>query len=165
MIIVPLTSQYDRRSFDCGQPPLNEFLQKQARKHAERRVSKTFVLVEEETSTEILGYHTTLVSHLTYDLLPRTLTKGFIPALFLARLAVHHNRQKQGLGDVLMVDVLRRALIISEQTGLYAVVLDAMNEGAKRFYLRYGFKALLDDPLHLYLPIDTILEFGLTESE
>lgn len=92
------------------------------------------------------------------------MTKSRIPALLLARLAVDSQSQRQGIGEFLLLDVLKRAVIISEQTGLYAVVLDALTERAKSFYLSYGFKELLDDPLHLYLPIGTILELGLTGS-
>ncbi|MBL8205076.1 MAG: GNAT family N-acetyltransferase [Blastocatellia bacterium] len=82
----------------------------------------------------------------------------------LARLAVDVNQQGRGIGEFLLLDVLRRAVIISEQTGLYAVVLDALNERARKFYLQYGFEELVDDPLHLFLPIETILKLGLIES-
>ena len=57
--------------------------------------------------------------------------------------------------------MLRRAVVISEQTGLHAVVLDALTDRAKDFYLRYGFSELLDDPYHLYIPISTIIDLGL----
>ncbi|MEO6725170.1 MAG: GNAT family N-acetyltransferase, partial [Blastocatellia bacterium] len=60
------------------------------------------------------------------------------------------------------LDVLQRAVIISEQTGLYGVVLDALNERARKFYLRYGFMELVDDSFHLFIPIETILKLGLT---
>jgi GNAT superfamily N-acetyltransferase len=82
----------------------------------------------------------------------------------LARVAVDRRFQGQGVGELLLFDVLGRAVVISEQTGLYAVVLDALTESAKTFYLRYGFRELLDDPFHLYLPIGTIIELGLTRS-
>jgi len=52
-------------------------------------------------------------------------------------------------------------VVISEQTGLHAVVLDALTDRAKDFYLRYGFSELLDDPYHLYIPISTIIDLGL----
>ena len=85
-----------------------------------------------------------------------------MPVILLARLAVDVNQQRQGVGEFLLLDVLRRAIIISEQTGLYAVVLDALNERTRKFYLRYGFTELVDDPFHLFIPIETILKLGLT---
>ena len=165
MIIVPLSKSHDRKNFDCGEESLNLFLRQTARQTAERRTSKTFVLVESEDSTEIVGYHTTLVTTVKVEQVPEKLGKVDVPALLLARLGVAQQWQGQGMGEVLLVDVLRRAVIISEQTGLYSVVLDALTERAKSFYLRYGFSELLDDPLHLYLPIGTILEFGWAASE
>src|SRR5262249_17448232 len=89
------------------------------------------------------------------------ISKSRIPALLLARLAVDQRFQGQGIGEFLLLDVLRRAVVISEQTGLHAVVLDALTDRAKDFYLRYGFSELLDDPYHLYIPISTIIDLGL----
>ena len=83
--------------------------------------------------------------------------------MLLARLAVDLDQQGQGVGEFLLLDVLRRAVVISEQTGLYGVVLDALNERAKKFYLSYGFAELIDDPFHLFIAIETILNLGLTK--
>lgn len=93
--------------------------------------------------------------------LPVRLSKAGIPALLQARLAVDVSQQGQGIGEALLFDVLRRAIAISEQTGLYGDVLDALNERAKKFYSGYGFLQLLDDPLHLFLPLETIHKSGL----
>ena len=164
MIIVPLSTLHDRQAFDCGEPSLNQYLQQHARQSAERRISRTFVAVTAPEAPVILGYHTTLVTTLEVTQVPAKVSKARIPALLLARLAVGRQFQGQGVGEFLLLDVLRRAVVISEQTGLYAVVLDALTETAKSFYLRYGFRELLDDPFHLYLPIGTIIELGLTPS-
>lgn len=164
MIIVALSHLHNRKAFDCGEPSLNQYLQQQARQSAEKRISRTFVAVTAQDSPEILGYHTTLVTTLEVTQVPAKVGKARIPALLLARLAVDQQFQGQGVGEFLLLDVLRRAVVISEQTGLYAVVLDAPTDNAKSFYLRYGFSELLDDPFHLYLPIGTIIELGLTQS-
>lgn len=44
-----------------------------------------------------------------------------------------------------------------------AVALDALTENAKNFYLRFGFREMLNDQFHLYLPIGTVIELGLTQ--
>ena len=162
MIITPLSTLHDRKNFDCGEPSLNQYLQQQAKQSAEKRISRTFVAVESSNSSTILGYHTTLVTTLKVEQVPGKVSKAKIPALLLARLAVNRHYQQQGVGGFLLLDVLKRAVIISEQTGLYAVVLDALTESAKNFYSHFGFKELLDNPLHLYLPINTLIELGLT---
>jgi GNAT superfamily N-acetyltransferase len=161
LIIAPLSPHHDRKSFDCGEPSLNQYLQQQARQGVAKRVSRTFVVVEDEEAPTILGYHTTLVTILEVTQIPAKVSKSRIPALLLARLAVDQQHQRQGIGEFLLLDVLRRAVVISEQTGLHAVVLDALTDRAKDFYLRYGFSELLDDPYHLYIPIGTIIELGL----
>ena len=158
MIILPLNNSHDRKSFDCGEPSLNEFLQRYARQSAAKRISKTAVAVAHETATEIFGYHTTLVTTIKIEHIPVKLGKTGIPSYLLARLAVDLNQQGKGIGEDLLYDVFRRAVLIAEQTGLYAVVLDALNDRAKKFYLSYGFQELLDDPLHLYLPVETIVQ-------
>jgi GNAT superfamily N-acetyltransferase len=161
LIIVPLASHHDRKDFDCGEPSLNQYLQQQARQSAAKHISRTFVAVEDEKTPAILGYHTTLVTILEVTQVPTKISKSRIPALLLARLAVDQRFQGQGIGEFLLLDVLRRAVVISEQTGLHAVVLDALTDRAKDFYIRYGFTELLDDPYHLYVSIGTILKLGL----
>jgi ribosomal protein S18 acetylase RimI-like enzyme len=76
-------------------------------------------------------------------------------------LAIDLKSQGKGLGELLLVDALERVVQASEQLGIYAVEVRALNENARRFYLKYGFTALLDDELHLYLPMKTIRKLRL----
>ena len=62
MIIIPLAPHHDRKGFDCGEEKVNSFLKERARKHAALNLSRTSVLVEDETSPHIMGYHATLVT-------------------------------------------------------------------------------------------------------
>ena len=77
--------------------------------------------------------------------------------LLLAWLGVDSRFQGQGLGQVLIFDVLRRARIIAQQTALHGVILDALNDRAKALYLRLGFIPLKDEEWGLFMPIGTIL--------
>jgi GNAT superfamily N-acetyltransferase len=164
VLIVPLAAHHNRKAFECGEPSLDLFLQQQARQGMEKRISRTFVAVETSAPATILGYHTTLVMALKPGQVSTKLTRADIPALLLARFAIDRQWQGRQIGKALLFDVLKRAALVAELTGLYAVVLDAINDRAKSFYLRYGFRELLDDPLHLYLPVETILALGLTET-
>jgi GNAT superfamily N-acetyltransferase len=76
--------------------------------------------------------------------------------VLLGRLAVDQSIQKQGLGSLLLVDALRRSLDISAQVGIRAVEVDALDENARKFYLAFGFRPLIDDPRHLFLPMHEI---------
>jgi predicted N-acetyltransferase YhbS len=81
--------------------------------------------------------------------------------VLLGRLAVDDSQKGQGLGKLLLLHALWRSQTIAEQAGVYAVEVDALHAGAAQFYARYGFVPLLDNPLHLYLPMKTIEALAL----
>ena len=74
---------------------------------------------------------------------------------------VDRSMQSLGLGEFLMVDALRRAEYLANKIGIRAVEVDAINDDAKRFYGRYGFLALKDDPRHLFLSMSVIRKLRL----
>jgi GNAT superfamily N-acetyltransferase len=86
----------------------------------------------------------------------RKLPKHPVPVVLLARLAVDQCAQGKGLGEQLLLDAFQRSLDLSISLGVHAVEVVAINDAAAAFYSKYGFVPLLDEPLHLYLPIATI---------
>lgn len=146
---------HNRNDFDCGEESLNEFLKKFARQNDKRGLGKTFVLIE-EGKTEVLGYYTLSSGSVTFDEVPENLPRYPIPVAHIGRLAVDKKTKGQGLGELLLVDALQKISKIAEQMGIFAVEVYALNESARKFYLKYGFTELLDDTLHLYLPVKTI---------
>ena len=70
-------------------------------------------------------------------------------------------RYRKQIDSLLLVDALRRALQISEQVGIRAVEVDAIDEAAREFYLRFGFRKLMDDPRHLLMPMHEIRKLKL----
>jgi GNAT superfamily N-acetyltransferase len=162
LIIRPLDSTHDRKVFDCGVPALNDFLHKTARQHRDKGLSNTFVLLDENTPHEILGFFTLSFLEVEAAALPgkysRRLPKSSrLPAAKLARLAVDKRCQGKGYGDLLMADAVKRIVAtINESGGITGFFVDAKDEHAKRFYLRYGFILLQDTPLTLFLPLQTL---------
>jgi ribosomal protein S18 acetylase RimI-like enzyme len=154
-IILPLSKHHRRENFDCGEESLNIFLKKFARQNSERELSKTYVAVAEETE-DVLGYYTISSGSVVSDNIPENLPRYPVPVAHLGRLAVDKRAKGQKLGEILLFDALKRIAGISEQLGIYAVEVIALNESAKSFYLKYGFKELSDDELHLYLSIKVI---------
>jgi GNAT superfamily N-acetyltransferase len=141
--IVPLTRSHDRASFDCGEESLNRFLRERARKHAEQGVSKTFVAVP-QGQHRIAGYLTLAFRHVERDDLPdgagrRLPPEYHVPVVFLGRLAVDRRDQGTGLGKRLLMDALSRCSAATDLIGGYGLVVDAINDEAERFYLKYGF--------------------------
>ncbi|MBI4564302.1 MAG: GNAT family N-acetyltransferase [Planctomycetes bacterium] len=84
-----------------------------------------------------------------------------MPVVHLGRLAVDRSVQGRRLGEFLLAFALQKAEVVSESIGALAVEVVSVNEAARRFYERYGFQGLVDDRLHLYLPMKTIAKlFG-----
>lgn len=79
-----------------------------------------------------------------------------MPAAKLARLAVAKDRQREGLGKLMMVHALHQAIRVSDSVGIIGFFVDAKNEDARRYYEQYGFMALPDNPLKLFLPLATL---------
>ena len=88
----------------------------------------------------------------------RKLPKHPVPVVLLARLAVDLSSQGAKIGEGLLLDALQRALNLAAGVGVHAVAVDALDDAAAKFYRKYGFTPLLDNPLSLYLPISTIEE-------
>lgn len=149
-----LAAHHQRAVFDCGEPALNDFLQRQAGQLERRGFGKTYVSLGEPGS-HIAGFVTVSVGQIQTLQLPPELKLPRYPApvFRIGRLAVDQGSKGRGIGHQLMSFALQMALEFSQQAGLYAVVVDAKHANAKRFYDRLGFRATVDDPLCLCLPI------------
>ena len=157
--IVPLGKQHDRSTFSCGRPMLDEFIQSRATQYEKRRLGKTFVAIR-QGDTRVIGYYTLAAGAVEFERLPsetaRKLPRHPVPVVLLARLAVDVSAQGRRLGEALLVDALCRSLELSGKLGVHAIVVDALDEAAASFYGKYGFFPLLDDPLHLFLPLAVV---------
>jgi ribosomal protein S18 acetylase RimI-like enzyme len=161
----PLDSGITRDRFDCGIPELNDYLQKYARQNQLKGIAKTIVALADDSEGTVAGYYAISMAELSNTLLPeadrKKLPRYPIPAVKLAKLAVDRSFQGQGVGRDLLIHVLQKALSLSEEIGVVAVIVDATNEQAKSFYVKYGFVPLPERPLTLFLPIASIAKsFG-----
>ncbi|MCA1595965.1 MAG: GNAT family N-acetyltransferase [Chloroflexi bacterium] len=160
-----LEPRHDRRGFDCGKPSLNEFLQQRARPNADRDVGVTHVVVEAPGGARIMGYYTLVARTVERAIIPaKGLPPGPIGVVLLGRLAVDQAFQGKGLGKRMLLRALRQTEEAARSIGIYALVLDALDEAARSWYLGlgWGFEVLLDDLNHLFLPVSTIRALGLT---
>jgi ribosomal protein S18 acetylase RimI-like enzyme len=152
---------HDREGFDCGRKPLNEFLQRTARQHADRELSRTFVLIEAADPEKILGYYTLTVC----EVLPAEISDLRLnryphpmPAAKLARLAISRDRQRNGFGQNLLLNAMERAAYIAENAGLIGMFVEAKDDRAVAYYMRFGFVPTENSRSMLFLPIATIRE-------
>jgi len=159
-----LEKSHHRADFDCGQPSLNDWLRERAGQFDRRDLSRTFVATRPD-QVVVVGYYAISTHRVIYDALPWSEAKGLprldVPVVLLGRLAVDRSVQGKGLGALLLVDALRRSVKISEQVGIRAVEVDALDESARKFYRKFGFRSLLDDPRHLFLPMHEIRQLKL----
>lgn len=166
--VEPLGSHHDRSAFDCGEPALNLYLQRQASQDVRRRMALVFVAYTAEAPSAVLGYYSLgATSFDRADLPPETakrLPHYPVPAAILGRLAAAVGGQRQGRGEFLLLDALHRVLSASALMAVHAVVVDAKNERAATFYAHYGFRAFPSTPLRLFLPLDTIAASGLVSA-
>lgn len=157
--IEPLADLHERGEFSCGKAPLDVFIQTQAGQYTRRDIGRTFVAVR-PGERKVIGYYTLAASSIEFAQLPADLGKRLpkhpVPVVLLGRLAVDASARGQKLGSGLLMDALHRALRIAEELGMFAVHVHAIDDEAKAFYARFGFRSLLDQDRHMVLPTATI---------
>ena len=163
LVIEPLGSQHDRAAFSCGEPALDAYIRRQASQDARRRVAQVFVAVAGR-SGEIASYYTLSAASFEKDDLPAELARRLphypVPAAVIGRLAVDHRNRGRGLGEILLLDAIRRVVRASNAIGVYAIVVDAKNDRARVFCERYGFRTFPSTSRRLFLPLQTFEKLG-----
>jgi GNAT superfamily N-acetyltransferase len=151
-----LTGRHDRASFDCGKPELNNYLRQIAGQHVRKSLARVYVACEEDDPGRIVAYYSLNGCELKADELPDPYPKkypGRIPAVRLGRLAVARANQGQRAGEQMLFHAMWNVVQVDAIIGAVLLLVDAKDEEARRFYLKYGFLPLPDRPLTLFLPI------------
>ena len=160
--------QHDRTAFDSSKPMLDDWLKLQASQYEKKDLARTYVAVH-KGAVQVFGYYAISTHRVSYETLPQEQAKGLpkidLPVLLLGRLAVDRTVQGQGLGKLLLIDALRRMQQVAEQVGVRGVEVDALDDAARNFYLKFGFMELLDNPHHLFLSLHVIRKLGLLPAE
>ncbi len=144
----------DRAVFNSGVTPLDNYFRQQVSQDIRRRVTACFVALTADQ--RIAGYYTLASSSILLADLPAAVGKKLprYPSVLAVRmgcLAVDQDFKGQGLGGALLADALSRAA--RAEIAACALVVDAKDEIAKRFYLHHRFMALPDAALTLFLPL------------
>jgi len=144
----PISKDHDRKSFDCGDPELNLFLQRYARQSHDAGGAKTFVALDETDGRTVHGFYSVAPGNMGYARTPEILRRGLgqhdVPGFILARLATSRTLQGRGLGGQLLVAAARRCITAAEQVGGAILIIDAKNERVANWYRSYGGIALND---------------------
>ncbi len=135
----PISDNHDLSSFNCGNGSLNEWLQKRAFKNEIKGASRTFVVCNENL---VIGYYSLAVGAVAREEASGRVRRNMpepIPVMILGRLAVDQQWQGKQIGAGMLKDAILRTLIVAEQAGIRALLVHALSEQAKRFYLQCGF--------------------------
>lgn len=155
----PISKAHDRKSFDCGDPAMNEFLQRYARQGHESGAAKTFLAINDAESGSILGFYSLAPGALAYADTPETIRRGLarheMPGFRLVRIATDLRWQGHGLGGQLLAAAARRCLRAAAEVGGVVLIIDAKNDRAARWYASYGAVPLSDKPLTLVMSLAT----------
>lgn len=151
--VEPLGAMHERSGFQSGVPELDRYLHHQAGQDARRKATAAFVLVDSQGA--IAGYYTLSSSTIQVAEFPEAIARKLprypvLPATLLGRLAVSQTHQGKSLGRFLLMDALYRSCRNTSEVGSVAVVVDALDENARAFYLYHDFIQLRDSPYRLF---------------
>ena len=152
-----LTTAHDLAAFDCGVPELDDWLRRRALKN-EGRFSRTYVVCEDQAVVAYVGISNGAIERAAAPGRTRRNAPDMIPVSVIGRLAVDRRHAGRGLGADLLGDALRRIAVASQSIGIAAVLVQAKDEQAKRFYLRHAeFLEYPEGSRTLFLPIETVV--------
>lgn len=156
-----LTKDHEKKGFNCGKLLLDNYFHKQAGQDAQKDLSVCYVLTDtDKNENRVIGYYTLSNNSMPWDDLPEELAKKIpksyaVPTALLGRLAVDESEQGNHYGEMLLFDALDKCIETSKKIGLYAVIVDPIDDKAVTFYESYGF-IMLPDINKMFIPIKTI---------
>lgn len=153
----PLTSAHLLSEFACGETTLDEWLKRRALSNQSSGASRTFVVADQEG--RVVGYYAMAAGAVSHQLATSGVRRNMpdpVPVMVLARLAVDSLALGVRLGAALLQDAVHRCVAVSQNTGVRALLVHALHERAKQFYLHYGFQESPHHPMTLMLRLNTV---------
>lgn len=158
-----ITESDDVASFDCGNPALNQFLQRFALVNQKANSAQTYVCCEQNTG-KVAGFYSLAVGSVEPSAAASRVIKGLarhpVPVMILARLAIDRKHQSAGLGRALLKDALLRTVQAADIAGIRAILVHAKDDAARNWYLNWGFEPSPTDPYHLFLLIKELAKIA-----
>lgn len=164
-VIARLDKTHNKNEFNCGIDALNQYLKTQASQDIKKNVAVTYVLSQQGSET-VLGYFTLSSIGIFSGELPDEVARRLprypvLPGILLGRLAIDEKIRGNGIGTYLLIDALKRSLVVSYQIGIVAVIVDAKNGNTAKFYKNFGFIEFPDNTQRLFLPLSTVKQLNL----
>ncbi len=137
----PISPDHNFANFTCGKPVLDDWLIKKALKNQTDSGSRTYVVTDSDLD-QVVGYYCISTGSVSHELAPGKVRRNMpdpIPIILLGRLAVDVGYAKQGIGRGLMKDCYKRVASVAEQVGVRALLVHALDEESRQYYLNLGF--------------------------
>jgi ribosomal protein S18 acetylase RimI-like enzyme len=153
----PLAASHRVDGFTCGEAELDAWLKRRALANHLSGASRTFVVADPEQ--RVLGYYALAAGAVSHQLSTGTVRRNMpdpVPVMVLARLAVDSQAQGMQLGASLLQDAVNRAVAVSQNAGVRALLVHAINDSAKQFYEHYGFQVSPAHPMTLMLRLNPV---------
>jgi hypothetical protein len=139
--------------FDCGEPALNQWLIRHARKNQAGGSSRMWVVVETD-SREVVAFYASATASILRSSTPKSMQRNQpqeMPAILLARMAVDSRQNERGLRAALLKHFTLKAFEVAQSVGVRVLLIHAKDGEAKSFYAHYGFVESPFDPLVLMM--------------
>lgn len=153
----PLAAAHRLDDFDCGEAVLDEWLKRRALANQASGPSRTFVVSDEGGC--VYGYYAMAAGAVSHQLATGGVRRNMpdpLPVMVLARLAVDRKAQGLHLGAALLQDAVNRAVAVSQNAGVRALLVHALHEKARQFYEHYGFQSSPTHPMTLMLRLSSV---------
>jgi GNAT superfamily N-acetyltransferase len=152
----PLADHHQLDDFSSGEASLDDWLKRRARANQASGASRTFVVCDGE---KVGGYYAVASGAVTVESVPGRFGRNMpdpVPVAILARLAVHEAYEGRGLGRALFRDGARRVAQAADAIGIRGIVVHAISENARKFYLALGFDPSPREPMTLVVTLSDI---------
>jgi predicted N-acetyltransferase YhbS len=152
----PLADTHELNDFSCGVASLDDWLKRRARANQVSGASRTFVITD---NRRVVGYYALASGGIAVDGSVGRFRRNMpdpIPVAVLGRLAVDRSQQGNGLGRALFRDCAQRVAHAADTLGIRGIVVHAISDQAKAFYLALGFDPSPSDPMTLMVTLGDI---------
>jgi predicted N-acetyltransferase YhbS len=152
----PLADHHQVDDFHSGEPALDDWLRRRARPNQASGATRTFVVCDGDT---VVGYHALASGAVTVASVSGRFRRNMpdpVPVAILARLAVDRAYPGRGLGRALFRDGARRVAQAAAAIGIRGIVVHAISEEARTFYLALGFDPCPGEPMTLVVTLADI---------
>lgn len=156
-----LGKHHDRAAFASGQADLDAWFRQRASQDERRNVARVFVALDDRLG--VAGFYSLGAFSLSLNDIPPELAHKLprydaIPAALIGRLARDERMRGQGVGELLLADAIDRILNASRSLAVFAIVVDAKDERAERFYRAFGFQSFPSRPDRMFMLTSTAIE-------